>query len=337
MPLAMDQLNRRPGSKDFSVKPRFSDPPNPPPQAPLPDKPFDIAGANAQLRRAETEKPKLSNGVHPPNGHARPDASTASQIASLSEALDSARKEFDSQSKRLREMEDLLVQERVRREDAEARAKRLETNQQGPISVNVNNGGPVEEEHTTPIEDEVTSEIGKRINDGSATQKLHKRLDTMLVEFQEMKAAAERWKQEKEQAEQERDEERKEKLTLMEMIEKIRRDERANTDKDSKKRNRKDAKNGRFRSGSAASAVDGTEADNVQDPDVDSGHDSPISRALFANGHALGPLMHVDGKGSFAAHTGQMMQAAPYISAMSVVLIGVAVMALVNKMARGEK
>jgi hypothetical protein len=238
-------------------------------------------------------------------------------------------------------MEDLLVQERVRREDAEARAKRLEISQQ-PISVNVNNNrSPAEEEHTTPIEDEVSSEIGKRSNDGTATQKLHKRLETMLVEFQEMKVVAERWKKEKEQAEQERDEERKEKLTLMEMIEKIRRDERTNADKESKKRNRKDGKNsGRFRSGSAASAIDGTEpeaATAAQDADADPGLDSPGSRGLFSNGHVLGPLMHAEGKDSFAAHTGQMVQAAPYISAMSVVLIGVAVMALVNKMARGER
>jgi DNA repair exonuclease SbcCD ATPase subunit len=335
MPLPLDHLHRRSGSKDLSVKPRFSDPPNPPPQAPLPDKPFDINGGNQLLRRADTEKQKLPNGVHPTNGQVRPDANTASQIASLSEALDAAKKEFDSQSKRLREMEDLLVQERVRRQDAEAKAKRLESIQQGSISIHVpTTTATEEEEHTTPIEDEVSSEIGKKSTDGSATQKLHQRLDLLLAESQEVKAVAERWKREKEQVEQERDEERKEKLSLMEMIEKIRRDERENAEKESKKRNRKDTKNGSLRG--STTAPTSNETDKAQEPDVNGGHTSPISRGLFSNGHLSGPLMHASGKDSFAAHTGQVVQAAPYISAMSVVLIGVAVMALVNKMARGN-
>jgi hypothetical protein len=261
----------------------------------------------------------------------RADTSTNSQIASLSAALELANKEFENQSKRLREMEDLLVEERMRREDAEARAKRLENDQaeSRSIKVQIPNGAQEkeEDEHTTPIEDEVSSEIGKKSNDGSATQKLHQRLDLLLAEFQEVKASAERWKLEKEEAEKERDEEKKEKLGLMDMIVELRKEHRENSEKETKKRGKK-ALRGVADEEDRPASTDGPSPTNS------------VPKNLFSNGHLSGPLLHASGKDggtSFASHTGQMVQAAPYISAMSVVLIGVAVMALVNKMSRGER
>jgi hypothetical protein len=272
----------------------------------------------------------LPNGEHLSNGVTRADTNTASQIANLSEALDVAKQELETQSNRLKEMEDLLVIERVRRQEAEARAKRLEKEQaeSGSIKVQIPNGTQLkgDEDHTTPIEDEVSSEIGKRNNDGSATQKLHQRLDLLLAEFQEVKASAERWKQEKEVAEKERDEEKKEKLGLMERITELRREQQASSEKETKKRGKK--------------ALRGVADEEDRSASTDSS--SPTNsapRSLFTNGHLSGPLLHADSKDGgtfFASHTGQMVQAAPYISAVSVVLIGVAVMALVNKMSRGE-
>jgi hypothetical protein len=260
----------------------------------------------------------------------RADTNTASQIASLSEALDVAKQELESQSTKLKEMGDLLVEERVRRQEAEARAKRLENDQAGPgsLKLQIPNGTQVkgDEEHTTPIEDEVTSEIGKKNTDGSATQKLHQQLDLVLADFREVKASAERWKLEKEVAEKERDEEKKEKLGLMERITELRREQQASSEKETKKRSKK-ALRGVADEEDRSASTDGSSPTNS------------APRNLFSNGHLSGPLLHVDGKDGgtfFASHTGQMVQAAPYISAVSVVLIGVAVMALVNKMSRGE-
>ena len=118
-----------------SLKARFSDPPAPPPQAPLPEKP-DIAHRmtssvdlpmQALLRRSDTERPKYGSPNSSPVRGASLDqgssGSSALQIASLSEALNAAKKEMEAQNLRLREAEDLLIQERVKREDAEDRAR----------------------------------------------------------------------------------------------------------------------------------------------------------------------------------------------------------------------
>ncbi|KAK6614140.1 FHA domain-containing protein [Botrytis cinerea] len=107
-------------------KPRFSDPPAPPPQQPLPEKPdvarshnFDPSSPNASLRRSNTEKQRsLANGS--------PVREVSSQIITLVEALASAKKEIDSQSARMRDLEEMLQKERQARETAEEMAKRLE-------------------------------------------------------------------------------------------------------------------------------------------------------------------------------------------------------------------
>ena len=56
-------------------------------------------------------------------------------------------------------------------------------------------------------------------------QKLQHRLDMLMIEFNEVKAAAERWKREKEEAEKERDVERAQRESLSEMVEKLRAEE----------------------------------------------------------------------------------------------------------------
>src|SRR5947207_3325169 len=80
---------------------RFSDPPAPPPQQPLPEKPdvprsspTDASSYNL-LKRSDTAKAGSAFGSSPTNPH-------SSQILSLVEALSSAKKELDLQAARVK-------------------------------------------------------------------------------------------------------------------------------------------------------------------------------------------------------------------------------------------
>ena len=113
-----------PGAHLDPVSP-FSQPPAPPPQQPLPEKPdaarsiaFDTK-VQTSLNRVDTDKPKPAmnspSRVEPPT----------SQILSLVEALTTAKREIDSQGDRVKQLEIMLSRERKAREGAEERARRL--------------------------------------------------------------------------------------------------------------------------------------------------------------------------------------------------------------------
>ena len=225
----------------------FSQPPAPPPQQPLPEKP-DVARLASSdsinqpyLRRTETERPSsFSNSPTRPESH-------PSQILSLVEALNMAKKEIDSQGDRVKQLETLLKHEKKARESAEERARRL-------IAGRFNEGddkqdGNIEHDAFEPPLDELReagSEIGSDIslvsNDDqsqttvtstpsespeqlhrqtesvdASTSRLQERLDQMVREMDQMKAQMERYKRRAEGAETER-------ASLVEMIEKIRAD-----------------------------------------------------------------------------------------------------------------
>jgi hypothetical protein len=303
-----------------------------------------------------------------PNGpvHSRSNSKSKTEFASLTEALNTAKKDLEDQGKKLRDLQDLLVEERVKRKDAEARATKLEQEQQSKIQHSEENGAngtivkaAASEGVVTPIEDESNSEIGKKKRDPepvdeTATEKLQRRLDLVLAELQEVKLSSERWKQEKEEALQERDVERKERLSLSEMIESMRKAERQRLEKKERSRGI-----GRWRKGSrrreAASKDGNSSAPDSNNVDLDTSDDEREidsyqnnstpnlgllrNKDSFANGHTNGSLLRrADGKAVIAGFDShQLAQAAPYLSAMSVVLIGVAVMALVNKMSGNER
>ncbi|KAL1877562.1 hypothetical protein VTK73DRAFT_8551 [Phialemonium thermophilum] len=107
------------------VKTRFSDPPAPPPSQPLPEKP-DAARSHGPdvppLKRGVTERPKAHSPVV--TNPARQD--NTSQILQLTEALSSAKKEIDSHNARVRELEEMVRQEREARLQAEGLIQRLE-------------------------------------------------------------------------------------------------------------------------------------------------------------------------------------------------------------------
>ena len=278
---------------------------------------------------------------------ARADSTSHNEFLRLTEALESSRRDLDIQKKKLREMEDLLVQERVRRENAEAKAKRLEREQgekeagpKPPLTVDIAKAAAADVhkdgESTTPIDEDPSSEIGIKSKakpaDESATQKLQKRMDLLLAEFRQVKESAEHWKKEKEQAERERDEERKERLSLAEMVDRMRAEERERLRRKQARRKEREAKE--------AQAVAVNEMKSPEDEEQvatavavsDTG--SP-RLSLLSNGHMPGLLNDVKGGG--VVQSSRAVQAAPYISAMSVVLVGVVVMTLINRMSKGEK
>ncbi|KIW04058.1 uncharacterized protein PV09_04876 [Verruconis gallopava] len=332
-----------------SFRARFSDPPAPPPQAPLPEKP-DAAihrGVNVvsgtfqpSLSRADTEKPKLptSNTSQPSTTDA---LATAAQFASLMEQLNKAKQEVETERARLRETEDLLVQERVKREDAEERAKRLESQK---LLVPPPPAKP--EDATTPIDD-VKQDLPKETE--ADVMKLQERFDLLLAEFNEYKIAAEQWRAEKELAEKERDEERQQRLTLAEMIEKIKSEEASR----SPKRKSRGRRRSRSKSSDTSPSLshDGAKEDRDIDAeavDVEQHHSNgsieKTIKAATANGHPFagsrtasnGPNQSDTQRNTLVRRDLQLTEAAPYLSAISVVMIGVAVMALLNKMQRGE-
>ena len=336
-----------------SLKARFSDPPAPPPQAPLPEKPdvMHRLGSSIDLpnflRRSDTEKPPSSSVNGSPSRSGAHDQGSAAQIASLAEALNAARKEVETQSIRLKEVEDQLVQERVRREDAEERAKRLEKDrkQREGVWVDVQEPPTRDDENVTPIEDAEGDEtvIGAVLEETSAND-IRKELEMLKAEFSEVKAAAERWKREKEQAEKERDTERAERQSLAEMIERIRAEE---ADRLAKEKRKEERRKTRRSSSTSTGALSGTTANGAiekvedfgveSDDELDTGDPKKI---FLENGHmdsALAKDEELLDMQALTARTNHLYQAAPYISAMSVVLIGVAVMALVDRIQKGER
>jgi len=221
------------------AKTRFSDPPAPPPQQPLPEKPdiarshpFDPASPSS-LKRTNTEKARPVANSSPIRQE------STSQILSLVEALASAKKELDVQNARMRDLEEMLQQERQARQLAEEVAKRLESQPLLPIA----NGHAIagtdlstlEEAFEPPLESSAIKDISataesEEIKDvdtmsiGASTLLLEQRLEQMAVEMQTMKENMESFKIRAEVAEAERD---NTKSTLGQMVEKIRLSEEA--------------------------------------------------------------------------------------------------------------
>lgn len=97
------------------TKARFSDPPAPPPQQPLPEKPDSPAS-----KRGPTERPKSGPSASSP---VRQD--NTSQILQLTEALNNAKRDIDAQAAKNRELETLLQRERAARAQAEEKTRKL--------------------------------------------------------------------------------------------------------------------------------------------------------------------------------------------------------------------
>ncbi|KAI5924491.1 hypothetical protein F4810DRAFT_719099 [Camillea tinctor] len=206
-------------------KTRFSEPPAPPPQQPLPEKP-DVPS----LKRGTTERPKLpTHSVSP----IRQDGNV-SQILQLTDALNNARREIEEQTVRMRDLEQLLQTEREAKEEL---VKRLED----AASSKMNGSAKKPDSEETVLEaafevpaDELSSSDTDTIMgdadrsvapnaesiEASATH-LHAQIESMVLEMKDLRQQLETYKQRAETAEIERDTDRK---SLAEMALQIRRD-----------------------------------------------------------------------------------------------------------------
>ncbi|KAL2065805.1 hypothetical protein VTL71DRAFT_3475 [Oculimacula yallundae] len=319
------------GSVSFrgDVKPRFSDPPAPPPQQPLPEKP-DVArlhtadSAIPPLKRTNTERPRSVPSISPVRQE------PASQIITLVEALASAKKEIDTQGARLRDLEEMLQKERQARESAEELARKLEQESEARMNGEVKaseEGSVMEDAFEPPSEPvEVNEELPaeQMSTDGTidpaaiseSTLLLEKRLETMLLDMQELREQMESFKKRAETAESERDTDRK---TLAEMVEKIRADELART---------KAAEHSR-------SLLENSTVKDLPNghPEVAKPLESILNKSTLSNGNAISnEEPKTSAVSTLARPSGNpvLYHATPYASMVGVVFIGMGLMAYLN-------
>lgn len=299
---------------------RFADPPAPPPQQPLPENPdsakstsLNSLSLSSLLKRTDTAKPG-SNGSSPTNG-------SQNSMLQLVEALSQARKELESHSIRVKELEDMLSEEKSARVVAEERARKLEQTAAARPVTKI-------EEITEP--DANVGSSSSETEPSDITEKsrvenendLQKRLDLMVAEMQKMKVDMDRFKNRAETAEEDATKARE---SLADMIKRLRQE---NEDEDNVPR--KNEKTTRSSPASGSTAVTDDEVGTIK----------PTS-----NGHVRKPRLpaHLEHAVTTALRQGGtsgddgLAQSAPYVSMLGVVLIGVGLMAYLNSWQKTDK
>ncbi|CAN9359040.1 unnamed protein product [Alternaria alternata] len=283
--------------KDGSIKARFSDPPAPPPQQPLPEKP-DVASSQKIRYRA---------------------------------SKDCCEKEIETQGMRLRDLETLLNEERRAREDAEERAARLEreTNKDhGDAETVVGDDETHEPEVADAQREELTGSENGSASPTSAedtTTRLQQRLEVMIAETAEA-----------------------DRKTLAEMIENIREDNAKTASKESQRRSRSNSASTRTTTKTLVEGSDGEAEEGeimiIKEKDLDEdGPEVSIPTKNEQNGHVVGlePARRPRGKSnSLVAHRpdrDSMYYGGPVGAMVTVVAIGVAVMAMLNQYPKAER
>ena len=323
-PKTVPMMNGMPVPFRADPKARFSDPPAPPPQQPLPEKP-DVPS----LKRGPTERPKSG----PPNSPVRPD--NLSQIVQLTEALNNAKRDIDAQTARMLELEEMLQKERIAREEAEELAKRLEES----ATVHMNGSAmPGELEPTVEVSE--VSEDDKTLIDDAETEAaeettpavdpaqetaaaLQSRIDLMETQMRDMKEQMEEWKQRCETVESERDADRK---TLAEMVVQLRAEEARREAAEEKARSRS-----RKRDADTNGVIAGSPTDSIVSKGP-SGHVvEPIANDDAPDAPTLSRASTITPANSGVRGQDQRLQAAlPYASMIGVVLFGMGLMAYIN-------
>ena len=336
-------------------------PPAPPPQQPLPEKPDTVhsvlADASIQhpFKKFEPERPRSATNSSPIKSE-----SSSSQILSLVEALTSAKREIDSQGNRVKLLEDLLRQERKARESAEERAKRLLDRSRGlsgiensnleegtsdpPTETTLSedkrqpNGYEADDERKrfgrrspkpkssppspSPSELDLAQHETKAVDD--STSRLQERLELMIKEMDVMKAQMDNYKHRAQVAEDNS-------TSLAAMVERIRSGE-------------VDAKpttpNAEKRNGSEVSTqTDAQSLPNGQlrSPDAESSSGTSKLPSLLNGAPVQSSKDGHDPQDTVSTTLAQstyrndrLIQSAPYASMLGVVLIGVGIMTYLN-------
>ncbi|OKL60761.1 hypothetical protein UA08_04272 [Talaromyces atroroseus] len=325
------QMNGR--SKMSRIDPisRFSEPPAPPPQQPLPEKP-DVARRTEQptgsLKHSDTEKPPKDTAT------SSPISKESSQILSLIEALSLTKKELEAQNGRVKELEELLRQERSARESAEEKSRKQEhhgipgendiTNAQTALEqAGERIAEPVisEVETSTKSRDLQEMEVAADVPESldveeplvdAQTQKLQQQLDDMVLELTEMKQQVKSFKQRAEKAEGETAEVRK---SLAEMIETIRQEREAAQAKEASHEEEEEA--------------DRADTHGIVKSDKE---EVPANRELRAGMDPRKVKELENAVGSLAQQRkhDMLQSSTPYASMVGVVLLGIGLMAYLN-------
>ena len=247
-----------------------------------------------------------------------------------------AKKEIESQSVRLRDLEAMLGEERRAREDAEERANRLEREREVTDSA-YTNGDVSEPQSSIEAEDAETIIMnGSASTDltDTATSRLQQRLDSMVSEMNEMKLQMEKYRERAETAEADR-------KSLAEMIEHIRADNAKKAAKEARRRSRSNSERAREVANDGSSdPLDEQEAQADDTADSEPNAEDDAARALLQKAtHNGRPAECDDGiefiKTSHALATRPnpsdlALHGAPAVSILTVVALGVAVMAWLN-------
>lgn len=271
------------------------------------------------------------------------------QMSTLTEALTSAKKELESQNIRLRDLEARLEEERRAREDAEERANRLEREsikEREEQDLSHTNGGIHKTEAVEREEEKAIGEENGSASPGAADHsaaRLQQRLDVMLSEMNEMKQQMERYRERAETAEADR-------KSLAEMIENIRKDNAKTASKEARRRSRSDSQLARE---AAGGNVDGPEDDGdaeegeitiIREKDIDDdGPDALHREGSTQNGHPVeqnGTKQGTNASNALVTRRADrdlMYHGGPVGAIVTVVAIGVAVMAMLNQYPKAER
>lgn len=318
------------------LKAHFSEPPAPPPQQPLPEKP-DVARALADpliqplLRRSDTARPESANSSPTRSDH-------SSDILRLCEELKLAKGEISNQTERMKTLESELAQERTARENAEERAQKLERKDSVKTNANAQSDGG---DGTTEGESagSATRDFAEMMTTQDSPSDLQAQVERLRASMDEMKQQMEAYRRRAESAETERDETRK---TLAELIEQRRTERAEHNDASSPKKgqrlprselnaNNKVPANGHVvapkRDSPTSSALlqwAGTE----EGKPIDKEQAAAMTR--FLSEHDLLPA-------SESWRTQVTHHGTPYVSALSVVILGVAMMTWMNGWTKVER
>ena len=324
------QINGRIRAPRLDPSARFADPPAPPPQQPLPEKPdmsqSSPVGSNGlhRMMRADTARPN-STMSSPTNGQ-------NSQILVLLEKLTLTEKKLEAQGMKVRQLEEMLQQEKVAREGAEERARRLE---QGLLTRPVTT---VEEVTEPQVEDKASSPISnvpeKSASEPSSAeveQDLQSRLDHMVADMQRMKKNLEQYQARAETAETDATQAR---ISLSGMIKRLREKDSATAaalEKDIDLSVLHVDGTGPLTPDSTK-ALSQSASPSKYSPGLANGHVRAPSRLSEQLERAMATILR-DSSGDANA----MAQSAPYVSMLGVVLIGVCAMAYLNSWQKAEK
>ncbi|UKZ56775.1 hypothetical protein TrVGV298_010616 [Trichoderma virens] len=305
------------------------DPPAPPPQQPLPEKP-DVPS----LKRGSLERPKSDSANSSPIRQ-----ENLSQIIQLTEALNNAKRDIDTQTARMRELEMMLQKEREARELAEELARRLEESanntqvngvesheEPGEAQKSTQVVDDADETRTVLPEAEEVSQADKVAQETAAA--LQSRIDTMDEQMRELRMQMEEWRSRCEAAETERDSGRK---TLEEMVIQLREEETKRVAAEERRRSRsrtlRNERDGEAQDVVASATPEVAKLALKQERSLTNSSQDSADAPTLSRANTITPQTSPRGGPLNSQH---LRAGIPYASMIGVVLLGMGLMAYMN-------